>query len=305
MALLITGGAGTLAGDVVDYWQNYSITEELILIDNFLQSSLKKEEITSAHISIVDADCTDLQKMTELFTKYKPRAVLHFASTMESSTSGFRSNVKSLLVTLRASEAIAYPTIFFPQSFLTRNCQLPITDTSPLQPESGDYPLFKSLCERYLESYQGKSVVGIISTTLSPRLSIGPIPAFAKRLLGDQPISISATSRDYISPDAVVKAILLTLEDSFAIKQVVIASGQSKSTQEIYRLVSAKLKIERNPEPGVTSPGAGDPPEISLIPSDALLPAGWDPLENLNAALGNCIDRVRTSTTSVRQHHIK
>ena len=305
MSILITGGAGTLAGDFLDYWQENAIDEELILLDNLSQSVVESTEISAANIRLLRIDCTETQTVVELFAKYQPRAVLHFASTMDSSDFGFNSNIQTLLATLIAAEKTSRPIIFFPQSFLSRNCSESIADESLIEPELGEYPLFKSLCEIYLRAYSGKSVAGIISTTLSPRLSIGPIPAFIKRLLGGQAISISDTSRDYISPSAVVTAILLTLEESFEEETVVIASGTSKATKDIYHSVSAQLNISRDPEPGVTPPGPGDPREILLVPSKKLIDVGWNPLMNLDSALINCINAVKTSTTSIRQHHIK
>lgn len=305
MTVLITGGAGTLAGDFLDFWQINSVMEDLVLVDNFSQSSIQANQITYARASLIEANCGELEVMTDLFKKYQPRAILHFASTMDSSTSGFESNIRTLLVTLRAAESTSLPTIFFPQSFLTRDCKQLITDESLLQPEFGDYPLFKALCEQYLRTYAGKSIVGIISTTLSPRLSIGPIPAFTKRLLGDQPISISDTKRDYVSPSTVVDAVLRTLEDSFSQKTVVIASGEATSTKDIYGSVLAQLKMTREPEPAVTPPGVGDPKEILLAPSKSLIETGWDPLYDIEASLQKCVDSVKNSTSEVRQHHVK
>lgn len=305
MTLLITGGAGTLGSDFLDYWESRPEFEQLILVDNFSQAAIPEDIKTPKNVELINLDCTDEEALTSLISKFQPRAILHFASSMESGVAGFYSNILTILATINAATATIKPRIFFPQSFLARDCSQVISDRNGIAPQGGDYPIFKSLCEQYLQAYAGDYVVGVISTTLSPRLSIGPVPAFTKRLSSESPISISDTFRDYVSPRVVVEGILMALREDFQDSQIVLASGVSRSTLEIYRAVLKHLQIVRSPEPRVVQPGPGDPSVIKLQPSPVLVSLGWNPLEDLEKSLVNCIDASLKSTLTVRQHHVK
>jgi nucleoside-diphosphate-sugar epimerase len=305
MTLLITGGAGTLGADFLDYWESRPEFEQLILLDNFSQAAIPEDSNTPKNVEIFNVDCTDEEVLASLINKFQPRAILHFASSMESGAAGFNSNILTMLATINAANSTTKPRIFFPQSFLARDCSQVISDRSGIAPQGGDYAIFKSLCEHYLHAYNGDYVVGVISTTLSPRLSIGPVPAFSKRLTSESPIAISDTFRDYISPRVVIEGILIALREDFHDTQIVLASGISRSTLDIYRAVSKHLQIVRTPEPEVIQPGAGDPSLIKLQPSLGLVSLGWDPLENLDQSLLDCIDSSVKSTLAIRQHHVR
>ena len=305
MTLLITGGAGTLGSDFLDYWEGRPEFEQLILVDNFSQAAIPGDSKTPKNVELLNLDCTNEEALASLITKFQPRAILHFASSMESGAAGFNANILTILATINAATATSKPRIFFPQSFLARDCSQVISDRSGIAPQGGDYPIFKSLCEHYLQAYSGDYVVGVISTTLSPRLSIGPVPAFTKRLTSESPISISDTLRDYISPRVVIEGILMALREDFHDTQIVLASGVSRSTLEIYRAVSKHLQIVRTPEPAVVQPGAGDPSLIKLQPSLGLVSLGWNPLADLEKSLLDCIDSSVKSTLAIRQHHVR
>ena len=305
MTVLITGGAGCLAGDFLDYWQVNRIDENLILVDNFSQPSIAIGDVVSNNIQLISGDVGDSIFLRDLFLLHNPRAILHFASSMESGEAGYHSNIQTLLATLQAATEINNPIIFYPQSFLTRKCSEEINDDSSINPENGEYPIFKSVCEFYLQKYAGRSVVGIISTTLSPRLSIGPIPAFTKRLLSNSRITVSDTARDYISPQSVVEAILLTLEDSFDRPRVIIASGKSTPTMEIFETVSRTLGLSSEGQPEFVQPQIGDPKVITLVPSEYLILKGWNPIIKYEESLHSCIKSAEISNLKMRQHHVK
>ena len=304
MTLLITGGAGCLAGDFLDYWQANRIEEDLVLVDDFSQPSISSLDVTSSHVLLISGDCGNAIFLKELLTKYRPRAILHFASSMESGEDGYYANIQTLLATIKAASGTGSPAIFYPQSFLTRNCSEMMDDSSPINPETGEYPIFKSICEYYLQTYSGRSIVGVISTTLSPRLSIGPIPAFTKRLLSRDSITVSDTSRDYVSPSAVVEAIILTLDETFVKQKVIIASGQSTSTMEIYDVVSKTLGLKTEIDPELVQPKKGDPKVVTLVPSQSLILKGWNPRTLHEESLYACIKSAEKSTLKTRQHHV-
>jgi nucleoside-diphosphate-sugar epimerase len=303
MTILITGGAGTLASDFVDYWVEHRIQEELILLDILPEEEADISRLNNPRLKYVRGSADDEIILRKIFQSHKVSSVLHFASSMDSGISGFNSNVLTILMVMKVASANGSPQIFYPQSFLTRSTEQPVTDESLFTQQHSEYSLFKMLCEIYLKEYKGKYSVGIIGTTISPKLTIGPIPAFVTRVQNNNPVSISDTARDYLNPEDVVSAILLIIRNSFTAKTFCIGSGKSTHTKEIYYMVADLLNKKIQKVDIIIEPNIGDPKNVVILPSKVLIAHGWTLHKDIEKSLNKCVETFRKNNQKIRHHH--
>jgi len=298
---LVTGGAGTLAGDLVDFVLKHAPEIEVVLTD--IVPKPINFSFESDNIFFVRGDSTDVNFLKNLFERNSFDGVVHFASSMKSGQEGFHSNILSLIATMEAASSFNSPKIFYPQSFLTRDCSIEISDGSPIANLYSDYAIYKATCEQLLSLYDGDYAVGIISTTVSPRLDVGPIPAFTKRFYKNQNIEISDTMRDYISPEATVSAILNSFHEGISERVLAIGSGNSVHTAEIASQVASILQV-RFKLPPLVPPKNGDPDTVKFIPSPHLVRFGWSPVGLTLPDLEHTISCFLSSSMLDRQHHV-
>ena len=303
MTILITGGAGTLASDFVDYWVANSIQEELVLLDILPEADIDIYEHENINLKYIQGSADDELTLGKIFQAHEISSILHFASSMDSGIIGFNSNVLTTLILMKVASANGYPQIFYPQSFLTRSTEHPVTEDSNYTTSHSEYSLYKMLSEIYIQEYKGKFSVGIIGTTISPKLTIGPSPAFVSRIKNNVPVTISDTSRDYLKPEDVVSAILLILKNSFASHIFCIGSGQSIHTKEIYYMVADLLSKKVDKVDVIVEPNIGDPKNVIVVPSKILIKSGWTPSKDVSTALYKCVENFKISNKNIRQHH--
>lgn len=301
MTILITGSSGALATDLLRYLNNIGTKEDLLLVDiNEPENSVNYENL---NCKFQKMDCSDYFSLEPLFRESEFSRVLHFASSMEEDRGGFASNIKSTINVVKLSERYSQPKIFFPQSFLTRDCSSKINDLSTNQVAESPYAVFKSASERFVKMYQGKYTIAIISSSVSPSLTIGPIPAFAKRISSGSTIKISDTSRDYISPESCSQAIEIASRPDVDLESVAIGSGISTHTKEIADTVSQILRVKIElPKP--TPPTFGDPREVAFEPSVRLQKFGWNPKSHSLFDVQKVVDNFISSGKDDRQHHV-
>lgn len=301
MTILITGGAGSLAADFIDYYLSTSSPENIVLLD--VKAPRLADENHSDLLSFVKADCAKLGEVEGIFRAHDFSRVLHFAGGMESGIEGFISNVETTLNIVKLSEKFGLPKIFFPQSFLTRDCSKVIDEESKPTCLDSAYAIFKVIAEQYVRMYKGAFTIGIVSSSVSPTLTIGPIPAFAKRISEGQGITISDTERDYISPKSCASAIEIASRVDFDQLQVVIGSGVSTHTRDLANDVCSVLGIEIK-LPEVSAPKLGDPKIVKFDPSLTLRNLGWNPSSYSSEDISKVVEFIVNGIDVIRQHHV-
>jgi nucleoside-diphosphate-sugar epimerase len=303
MSVLITGGAGTLGLDFYDFWVKKNLSEKLILIDKVEANKTSLKSQNNKNIEFLKIDLTDYEKLETIIKLAKPNLIVHCASSMDSGPAGFNSNVLTTINLIKICTQWGKPKIFYPQSFLTRDTSVPIMDSSPIANNLSGYSLFKAMAESYLTTYVGDYVVGVLGTAVSPRLSIGPIPAFTRRILNKQDIIISDTYRDYLTPEDAVEAILLCCNSSQKIRNISIGSGVPIHTQEIYDAVCNLLSHSTGQSPRIVPPNEGDPSLVHITPSPKLIELGWSPKLDVRNSIEAAVKYAENSDINIRQHH--
>jgi UDP-glucose 4-epimerase len=151
--------------------------------------------------------------------------------------------------------------------------------------------------------YSGDFTIAVISSSVSPTLTIGPIPAFTRRLNSGLDIKISDTSRDYLNPHSCSEAIDIASRPDTKLDSVAIGSGVSTHTSEIAKFVCQILGIELDlPTPTPSIPG--DPKQVKFEPSISLRNLGWEPKNVLLSDIERVVSNFISSGKLERQHHV-
>jgi len=299
--VLLVGGAGTLGSDILaSNLSNFTF----FVIDDFKESTLTEIEVAK-YCDYKNTNAADYVAVQEVFFKFKPNVVIYLATTVSSDQNrALESNVLGIKNVITEAVTNDFPHIIYIQSFLTRETNQPITEKTP-KAAHDSYSTWKLAGELLLSSYQGKKTTIILSSVISPLISVGAIPAFVKKILANDPITITKSSRDYLDPQSFIDALEIIMVDNLDISEIVIGSSIEKSTEEILSRVSFELGIgsdklkftEIDPKPS-------DPKGVILDSSLFQELTDWKPDLNLERQIKKVIDNLKLKKEfSVRLHH--
>ena len=156
--------------------------------------------------------------------------------------------------------------------------------------------------ELLLNSYSGPKTNLILGSVISPRISVGAIPAFSKRLTDNQVIKVTGTSRDYLNPQDFISAITHVLASAAGLGTITVGSGKAVPTVEILLLVSKFLAID-SPKFEMIEPNPSDPVSIILDSSNFKEKFLWFPSCDFEESVSRAVTTFLSSNNSVRLHH--
>jgi nucleoside-diphosphate-sugar epimerase len=187
---------------------------------------------------------------------------------------------------------------------LTRETTQPINEKTP-KVTHDSYSTWKLAGEFLLSSYHGKKTTIILSSVLSPHISVGAIPAFVRKILANDTITITKTSRDYLDPQSFIDALEIIIVDKLEISEIVIGSGIEITTEEILHQVSLGLGIDSNQlEFALMDPKPSDPNRITLDSYLFQKLTDWKPSLTLEKHISKIINNLKLKKEfSLRLHH--
>lgn len=299
--VLLVGGAGTLGSDILaSNLPNFTF----FVVDDFKESTLTEDEVAK-YCDYKNANAADYMAVQEVFLKFKPNVVIYLATTVSNDQNrALESNVLGLKNVIAESTINNSPQVIYIQSFLTRETNQPITEKTP-KAAHDSYSTWKLAGELLLSSYQGKKTTIILSSVISPLISVGAIPAFAKKILANDPITITKTSRDYLDPQSFIDALEIVMTGELDISEIVIGSGIAITTEQILSQVSLRLGTGLDKlNFAVTDPKPSDPKRVTLDSSLFQELTDWKPGLALEKQINKTIDNLKLKKEfSVRLHH--
>ena len=299
--VLLVGGAGTLGSDILtSNLPNFTF----FVVDDFKESTLTEIEVAK-YCNYKNANAADYVAVQEVFLKFKPNVVIYLATTVSNDQNrALESNVLGLKNVITESTTNNFPHVIYIQSFLTRETNQPITEkTAKVAYDS--YSTWKLAGEILLSSYQGKKTIIILSSVISPLISVGAIPAFAKKIIANDSITITKTSRDYLEPQSFIDALEIIMIDDLDISEIVIGSGIEITTEEILRQVSLGLGVGSDKiNFALIDPKPSDPKRVTLDSSLFQELTNWTPGLALEKQINKILNNLKLKKEfSVRLHH--
>ena len=275
MRILITGGAGCLGSNLIEHWLPKG--HKILVIDNFATG--KREVVPPVEgLDVVEGDIANAEMVNETFEKFKPNVVVHAAAAYKDPDNWVedaRTNVIGSAHVAKASKACGAQRLINFQTALCygRPKQLPIPADHPTAPFTS-YGLTKTAGEQFMLMSGLPTLSLRIANVTGPRLAIGPIPTFYKRLKAGQGCFCSDSSRDFLDMSDFLAFMDLAIQPQAATGTFNIASGEAHSIKEIFDQVTEYLELGKQEVP-VVPVGDDDVPVVSLDPSETAKLFGW------------------------------
>lgn len=275
MRILLTGGAGCLGSNLAEHWvpQGHS----LLVLDNFATG--KRDSIPPLPgVEIQEGTVADEGFVQKCFAAFKPEVVIHGAAAYKDPddwSEDIRSNVLGSAHVARAAEANGVGRLINLQTALCygRPQQLPIPADHPVAPFTS-YGVTKVAGEQYVLLSEVPALSLRIANVTGPRLAIGPIPTFYKRLKAGQNCFCSDSARDFLDMSDFLRFMDLAIQPGAPTGIFNVSTGAAHSIKEIFDLVCDYLGLGRKDVP-IQPVGADDVPVVALDPAATAAAFQW------------------------------
>ena len=275
MRILITGGAGCLGSNLIEYWLPQG--HQIYVIDNF--STGKREVVPEVSgLTVREGSIADAALVEACFAAFKPEVVIHAAAAYKDPddwVEDAQTNVIGSGNVARAAKAHGAVRLINFQTALCygRPKTLPIPADHPTAPFTS-YGITKTAGEQYMLLSGVPTLSLRIANVTGPRLAIGPIPTFYKRLKAGQKCFCSDTSRDFLEMSDFLAFMAIAIKPDAPVGVYNVASGEAHSIKEIFDLVIDYLKLESKDVP-IVPPASDDVPVVSLDVEATRCAFGW------------------------------
>lgn len=275
MRILITGGAGCLGSNLIEHWLPQG--HQIFVIDNFATG--KREVVPEVPgLTVREGTIADEGLVAECFAAFKPEVVVHSAAAYKDPDDWLEDSRTNVIGSANVAKAASATGVARLINFQTALCygrpqQLPIPNTHPAAPFTS-YGITKTAGEQFMLLSGVPTLSLRIANVTGPRLAIGPIPTFYKRLKAGQNCFCSDTSRDFLDMSDFLAFMDLAIKPDAATGVFNIASGEAHSIKEIFDLVVDYLGLGKKEVP-IVPPAADDVPVVSLDASETLRAFGW------------------------------
>lgn len=275
MRILITGGAGCLGSNLIEHWLPKG--HQIFVIDNFATG--KREVVPDvAGLTVLEGSIVDEAAVDRVFESFKPEVVIHAAAAYKDPDDWVEDSQTNVIGSGHVARAAKKHKVARLINFQTALCygrprQLPIPADHPTAPFTS-YGITKTAGEQYMMLSGVPTVSLRIANVTGPRLAIGPIPTFYKRLKAGQGCFCSDTGRDFLDMSDFLAFMDLAIKIEGPTGLFNVSTGEAHTIKEIFDLVTDYLDLPRQDVP-ITPPAADDVPMVALDASETKKAFGW------------------------------
>lgn len=273
--ILITGGAGCLGSNLIEHWLPQG--HEIFVIDNFATGNREVLPLVKG-LTVVEGSIADEGLVAECFDRFRPTLVVHSAAAYKDPLDWAEDTMTNVLGTIHVVKAALQHKVSRFINLQTALCygrpgQVPIPISHPTKPFTS-YGITKTAGEAYLMQ-AGLPVASFrLANICGPRLAIGPIPTFYKRLKAGQKCFCSDTVRDFLDMSDFFSLMDSAMAADAPRGVFNVSTGEGRSIKEVFDAVAHYLKMIP-PEVPVVPVGSDDVPNVVLDPSATESAFGW------------------------------
>lgn len=275
MRLLITGGAGCLGSNLVERY--LPLDCEICVIDNF--STGKRQVLPERkNLRVVEGSISDPSLVYQVFQQFNPTHVLHCAASYKDPSDWIEDVSTNILGSINLARAAQDHSITRFINLQTALCygrpqRLPIPVDHPSNPITS-YGISKTAGETYLMQSNLPMISLRLANICGPRLAIGPIPTFYKRLKAGKDCFCSNAIRDFLDISD-----FFTLIDQILLKDVPlgvfnVSTGEGHSIFEVFQEVAAYLGVDSSDIP-IVPVAKDDIFSVVLDPTETSKSLNW------------------------------
>ena len=275
MRLLVTGGAGSLGSNLIEHVADRY--DEVLLLDNFATGK-REALLPRENVSVVEGSVTDWPLVERVFRDFRPMHVVHSAASYKDPDDWVTDAAVNVIGTVNVIKAAEDAGVRRFVNFQTALCygrpsQVPIPVDHPTDPFTS-YGISKTAGEAFVRTSSLPWVSLRLANVTGPRLAIGPIPAFYKRLRSGEPCSVSTTVRDFLDMSDFLRLMDVVLSSS-EVGVFNVSTGEGHTIEEIFRIVAAHVGKEGAEPASINPPGPDDVAAVVLDPSRTERVFGW------------------------------
>ncbi len=303
MKILVTGGAGFIAGHIVDAY--VAAGHEVVVLDD-LSTGKRANLNPAARVYEMDIRSPDVR---EVFERERPEVLNHHAAQMDVRRSvadpvfDAQVNLVGLLNLLEHGRVCGLQRVLFASSGGTvygEQETFPADETHGTAPVS-PYGVAKLASERYLYFYRTAYNIpyiafryaNIYGPRQNPHGEAGVIAIFTTKLLkGEEPVinGDGRQTRDYVFIADVVRANVLGLESDFC-GELNIGTGQEVDVNTLFQRLCQETGSQAPERHGPAKPGEQARSVLNARQARAVL--GWEPQVSLADGLHRTVEWFR------------
>lgn len=274
---MITGGAGCLGSNLVERY--VSAGHDVLVLDNFATGYREVLPVVNG-LEVVEGTVADKALIDRTFAEFRPTHVVHAAAAYKDPDDWAEDSRTNVLGSINVGEAARRYGVSRFVNYQTALCygrphRVPIPVDHPLQPFTS-YGISKTAGEQYLMMLTDLPVVSLrLANVTGPRLSIGPIPTFYKRLKAGQGCFCSDTTRDFLDMDDFFSVMDAALDESAPAGVFNVSTGEGHTIKEVFDVVADHLGIEPTSPVPIVPPADDDVWAVVLDPAHTQAELGW------------------------------
>jgi UDP-glucose 4-epimerase len=276
LRLLITGGAGCLGSNLIERYLPQG--HEILVIDSFATG--RREVVPPVpRLTVVEATVADDGAVRRAFDAFRPTHVIHSAAAYKDPADWREDVATNVVGTINVIEAAKRSTVKRFINFQTALCYgrpdtVPIPVDHATRPITS-YGISKTAGEQYV-ALSGLPYVSLrLANIAGPRLAIGPIPTFYKRLKAGQKCFCTDAVRDFLDMADFFDVMDIVLRDDAPSGVFNVSTGVGASIKDVFDAVVAYLGVTLKEPVRVVPPAADDVPAVVLDPSHTRAVLGW------------------------------
>lgn len=275
MRLLITGGAGCLGSNLVEHY--FPRGNEICVIDNFATG--KREVVPEQPgLMVIEGSIADALLVSNAFSDFQPTHVIHSAAAYKDPSNWIEDTKTNVLGAINVANAALKVKVKRIVNFQTALCygrpsEVPIPVNHALAPFTS-YGISKTAGESYL-LHAGLPLVSLrLANICGPRLAIGPIPTFYKRLRAGQSCFCSDTKRDFIDISDFLALMDLAMREDAPSGVYNVSTGEGHTINDVFRAIADYLGVVETDVP-IVPPAVDDVTQVVLDPTLTEKTFGW------------------------------
>ena len=307
MRIAITGGAGCLGSNLVEHYLEGG--HQILVIDNYATSSREVLPDGLPGLTVVDGTIADADLVDESFRSFVPTHVIHSAAAYKDPDDWAEDTATNVQGTINVAAAAKSLEVERFVNFQTALCYgvpdtVPIPVDHPCRPITS-YGVSKTAGESYVALAGLPAVSFRLASVIGPRLAIGAIPTFYKRLKAGQKCFCTSAVRDF-----------LDIEDFFALMDLAMAPdaptgvfnvgpGVGNSIKDVFDAVVDYLGVTLDAPVDVRPVGDDDIPTVVLDPSATDRAFGWRATVSFDEAMTRMLEWYDAHGVSAVYTHLK
>lgn len=287
MRLLITGGAGCLGSNLIERY--LPLGHEICVIDNFVTG--KKETIPQqSGLTVHEGSIADHDLVEHCVSTFKPTCVINSAASYKDPNDWIEDANTNIIGAINITKSCEKAGVRQIINFQTALCfgrpeETPIKSNARTQPFTS-YGISKTAGESILLNTEVPTISLRLANICAPRLAIGPIPTFYKRLKEGKSCFCSDSERDFLDIKDFFSLMDVLIEKQDHTGTYNVSTGIGTSIHDIFASVCKYLSIEK-PEVPIMEVGEDDVKSVVLDPSLTKKTFDWEAKITLDEIVSN------------------